>query len=215
MIKAMKKLTVYLALDLNYLLTSMKGFLSELDFIHDVKPVKQLKDLSNMVRPGISPVLLVDSAIINQNKEVITQLITDLPEALTIVVFVTGKEDDLKFYQQIQVDDYIYFNTETSEIEEKFKRIALNSLTGTTTQRNENWERLSKKTGLTVNALQVLKLVCEGHTSKEIADKLCKSKRTIDGYRRTLLQKTGAKTPSELVTYAIKNDLFPNVFVMS
>ena len=44
-------------------------------------------------------------------------------------------------------------------------------------------------------------------TYKEIADKMCLSPRTIDGYRDALFEKLNLKTRVGLVMYAIKNGI--------
>jgi DNA-binding NarL/FixJ family response regulator len=53
----------------------------------------------------------------------------------------------------------------------------------------------------------VLKLICKGFDSNEIANQMCLSNKTIDNYRSKLLQKTGAKNAVSLVIYAIKNKI--------
>ncbi|MEO6914572.1 MAG: response regulator transcription factor [Chitinophagaceae bacterium] len=53
--------------------------------------------------------------------------------------------------------------------------------------------------------IQFLKLVCSELTYKEIADKMNKGVRTIDGYRDMLFEKLHVKTRVGLVLYAIKN----------
>lgn len=53
--------------------------------------------------------------------------------------------------------------------------------------------------------LTILKLIAEGFTNTEIADKLFTSKRTIEGNRQNLLHKTGKKNTAELIGFAIRN----------
>lgn len=55
---------------------------------------------------------------------------------------------------------------------------------------------------LTEREQDVLRLICEECTTSEIADRLCLSPRTIEGYRNRLLEKTGAKNTAGLVVYA-------------
>jgi DNA-binding NarL/FixJ family response regulator len=55
---------------------------------------------------------------------------------------------------------------------------------------------------LTSREFQVLKLVSEGLSDKEIGDKLFLSKRTIDNYRASLLTKLGAKNTGHLIALA-------------
>lgn len=52
-----------------------------------------------------------------------------------------------------------------------------------------------------------LKHACSELTYKEIADKMCVSPRTIDGYRDGLFEKLHLKTRVGLVMYAIRNHL--------
>lgn len=55
--------------------------------------------------------------------------------------------------------------------------------------------------------LQVLRLICNEMTSQEIADQLFISVRTVDGHRRSLQDKTGARNIAGLVMYAVNNGL--------
>ncbi|MEU8131930.1 response regulator transcription factor [Streptodolium elevatio] len=54
---------------------------------------------------------------------------------------------------------------------------------------------------------EVLKLVAEGHTSKEIADLLVISAKTVERHRANMLQKLGLKDRLELTRYAIRAGL--------
>lgn len=51
---------------------------------------------------------------------------------------------------------------------------------------------------------EVLKLVAEGHTSKEIADFLTISPKTVERHRANILQKLGLRDRLELTRYAIR-----------
>ena len=53
----------------------------------------------------------------------------------------------------------------------------------------------------------VLYLICNGFTNKEIADKLFISAKTVDRHRTALLQKTETRNSAHLVMYAIQNKL--------
>jgi len=55
--------------------------------------------------------------------------------------------------------------------------------------------------------LEVLKLIAEGLTNKEIADKLNTSDRTIEAHRRNLMDKTNSKNTATLIKYAVKSGL--------
>lgn len=53
-----------------------------------------------------------------------------------------------------------------------------------------------------------LKLACSEMTYAEIADKMCLSPKTIDGYRNSLFEKLSVKSRVGLVLFAIKNKMF-------
>jgi two-component system invasion response regulator UvrY len=67
--------------------------------------------------------------------------------------------------------------------------------------------RQDREVELNDRELEFLKLVCTELTYKEIADKMCKGTRTIDGYRDALFDKLHVKTRVGLVLYAIRNGI--------
>ncbi|HWM40116.1 MAG TPA: response regulator transcription factor [Streptomyces sp.] len=67
-------------------------------------------------------------------------------------------------------------------------------------------ERLPSRT-ITDREEEILKLVTEGHTSKEIADLLLISAKTVERHRANLLQKLGLRDRLELTRYAIRAGL--------
>ena len=60
---------------------------------------------------------------------------------------------------------------------------------------------------LTPRELEVLKLIAEGHTSKEIATMLVISIKTVDRHRTNMLDKLGMRDRVELTRYAIRRGL--------
>ncbi len=60
---------------------------------------------------------------------------------------------------------------------------------------------------LTEREKEVLVLLCQGHSSSRIADQLFISFRTVEGHRRSLLEKTGVSNAASLAVFAIKHKL--------
>ena len=54
---------------------------------------------------------------------------------------------------------------------------------------------------------EILQLICEGLSNKEIADVLFVSERTVVGHKTNLLAKTDCKNSMSLMSFAIKNKL--------
>jgi len=60
---------------------------------------------------------------------------------------------------------------------------------------------------LTPRELEVLKLIAEAHTSKEISEALFISVKTVDRHRQNILEKLGMSDRVELTRYAIRRGL--------
>ena len=58
---------------------------------------------------------------------------------------------------------------------------------------------------LTKREYEVLQLVVEGYTSKDVAEKLCLSPRTVDHHRSKLLKKFNLRNSADLVNFAVRN----------
>ena len=55
--------------------------------------------------------------------------------------------------------------------------------------------------------VEVLGLIADGYTNQEIADKIFTGKRTVEGYRQSLIDKTGARNTAALVRFAVINGI--------
>jgi two-component system response regulator NreC len=62
--------------------------------------------------------------------------------------------------------------------------------------------------GFSMREVQIIRLVCEGRSNFDIADKLSLSTRTIEKHRFNIMKKMEVKSAAELVVYAIKNNLY-------
>lgn len=53
--------------------------------------------------------------------------------------------------------------------------------------------------------VEVLNLIAEGLTNNEISDQLFLSRRTVEGHRQALIEKTGVRNTAALIRYAVLN----------
>ena len=68
-------------------------------------------------------------------------------------------------------------------------------------------ERGEQPSELTPREQEVVKLIAEAHTNKEIAEILHLSEKTVESHRAHVLQKLGMRDRVELVRYAIRRGL--------
>lgn len=70
-----------------------------------------------------------------------------------------------------------------------------------------NNNEINKRLKLNDREKEILHLICNGNTNKEISEKVFLSVKSIERYRTNLLQKTETRNTAHLVMYAIQNKL--------
>ncbi|MCL4396514.1 MAG: response regulator transcription factor [Chloroflexi bacterium] len=60
---------------------------------------------------------------------------------------------------------------------------------------------------LTEREKQIVRLIAEGMTGREIADRLCISVKTVVTHRANIMEKIGAHSTAELIRYAIREEI--------
>ncbi|RZK86753.1 MAG: response regulator transcription factor, partial [Hymenobacter sp.] len=66
---------------------------------------------------------------------------------------------------------------------------------------------LAEGVQFTPRELDVLRLICQGLTAADIAEQLLMGRRTVEGHRQRMLEKTGAANVAGLVVYAVRHGL--------
>ncbi len=89
-------------------------------------------------------------------------------------------------------ESYLYPNAATTLIEEYLAQAG---------EDKSEYERLSDR------EREILQLVAEGHTNREIADKLFISVKTVLRHRTSVMEKLGFRNRTELIKYAISKGL--------
>ena len=100
---------------------------------------------------------------------------------------------ELLFAIKTVIEGERYFGADVTE--EKINEIIDNF--------DKNAARKKNRYDLTPREEQIVRLISEGLTSSEIADKLLVSKRTIDSHRTHLIQKLNLKSLPDLIKYSI------------
>lgn len=74
---------------------------------------------------------------------------------------------------------------------------------------NNTTESASETTRLTVRQREILQLIAEGHTTKQIAGLLHLSTKTVETHRSQLMDRLGIRHIAGLVRYAVRTGLVP------
>ncbi|PUV24271.1 response regulator transcription factor [Sphingobacterium athyrii] len=74
-------------------------------------------------------------------------------------------------------------------------------------ENNPDKRIIMTKYDISERELAVLELISEGYTNAEIADRIFLSKRTVEGHRQRLIEKTRTRNTAELVRFGFHNML--------
>lgn len=169
-----------------------------LNLLKHIEPDVILLDIQMPIMDGIST--LPEIRKINPHVKVIIlsmhndhSMISKLME-IGANSYLTKNSDSETIYQAIKTcyEQEFFFNELTNK--------AL--LTGLRTRKNEPDHLMDAQ--LSEKEIRILKLMCEEKTTKEIADIVDISPRTVEAIRDKLKTKTGAKSMAGLVMYAVK-----------
>lgn len=132
-------------------------------------------------------------------------------------VIVLSMEDDEQFIMYMiseGVNGYLLKNAEPEELEEALQKVYTNDFyfpadMSKLVIKSASFKKLEVENlpEFSEREIEVLELICKEFTAPGIAERLKISPRTVEGHRRKLLEKTGAKNIAGLVMYAVKNKL--------
>jgi DNA-binding NarL/FixJ family response regulator len=159
------------------------------------KPDIILLDINMPVMDGISTAQWLRKAYPEINI-IILSMFEDAEKVLTMV--------------RIGVKGYLLKDAEPHEFEQALKKVTQGEIyypDFVTRHLVQNFNKHSEQVKLNSREIEFLKLAGTELTYKEIADQMCISARTVDGYRDQLFEKLQIKSRVGLVLYAIKNNM--------
>ena len=195
-------------------LESLLKYEEDIEVIGSAGSVKEFYEKVNDFNPDVT---LMDISIgedsgINATKWLKNQD----PDAKVLILSMHNEEKYVKMVLEAGADGYLLKDVGTEEMLRAIRTVAggnnfySQSISNLIVQRLLN-NGPSKKTlvgqKLTPREIQVLRLIVDEKSNKEIANHLFISIRTVDSHRRNLLEKLSLKNTAGLVKYAIRNDI--------
>ncbi|MDR0505884.1 MAG: response regulator transcription factor [Dysgonamonadaceae bacterium] len=166
------------------------------------------QDCRNLLKWELPDVLMLDVELPDGNGvDLCAELKKTYPTLKVLALTSFGEYPVVRRMLESGAMGYILKNAMAEEIYEGIDTVAA----GNTFLCHEVEIMLKRKNSdavwLSPSEQRLLRLIVDGYTNPEIADKLCLSPKTIKGYRQNLLFKLGAKNTSILVGMAINQKL--------
>ncbi len=182
-----------------------------IEVVGEAKNGEELIQLTRQLRPDI---IVVDILMPVMNGLEATKLIqAQFPEIRIIALSMSNEDNLLIQMMEAGAQGYLLKNAHKTEIIEAIKTVdkggnyfCKDTTTKLTRILSHNGAKPEQK--FSDKELAIIKLICKEYTSQQIADELKHSVRTIDSYRKNILEKMQVRTPLGLVMYAIKNKIF-------
>lgn len=195
------------------------ALLSDFDFINTIEEAANGIELLKLLatRKQLPDIILLDIRMPEMDGIEAQQRIKQLyPDIKIIVLSMEDDEQIVLHLVEEGVNGYLLKNADPDEMEFALKQVCEEDFYFSSQLSGLIVKSVAKKkvikqevTGEPLNKreLQVLELICMQNTAAEIADHMNLSVRTIEGYRRKLLEKTKSKNLAGLVVFALKNNL--------
>jgi DNA-binding NarL/FixJ family response regulator len=187
----------------------------DLEFIGEAENGMQLLNLIKSLRPDI--ILLDIQMPIMDGIATLPEVKKILPNAKIIMLTMNDDVSMISKLMEIGANSYLTKNSDSETIYEAIKTVYLKEyffneytnkamLSGL---RNRKVVEAPEKDDaeLSEKEMQVLKLMCDEKSTKEIADIVDISPRTVEAIRDRLKAKTGAKSTAGLILYAVKHGI--------
>jgi len=187
--------------DLNYKVAAEAKTAEEaLTKVEKLKPEILLLDISMPKKSGL---------------DIIEQIHRISPKTKILIITVHKANAYLMNALSAGVNGYIYKENAAEELLPALRKIAAGGTYLTSSVSSYLVDKAIKKTGkkeseetlLTSREEDILRLVADGKSAKEIAKLAFISRRTVENYKNTLLKKLGLHKTSDLIKYAIKHKI--------
>lgn len=171
------------------------------------------RDFLNQLNQYVPDIVLLDISMPELNGYETAKLALKQHPNLKIIILSMLSEEEY-YYKMIEagVKGFILKNSGVDELKRAIEEVANGN--------NYFAQDLLKKIVLSINKKEVnaklklndrekdvLHLICNGYTNKEISEKVFLSIKSIERYRTKLLQKTETRNTAHLVMHAIQNKL--------
>lgn len=211
----MEKIDIIIAEDHTLVRKGLVNLIKTFARIGDVKEAGNGRELLDLLRTYSPNVVLVDIGMPVMDGIAISEIIVSkYPSIKIIIVTMHNDEAIVAKMLELGVHGYLTKNSEPDEFERAIytvvdKDFYQNELVFSTLRKMlQNKSTKKDKTeiiNLTAREIEILSLICQELSYKEISDRLYISEKTIHNHRNHIMEKIGAKNTISLVKYAYEH----------
>lgn len=192
---------------------AMVNLIRGFENIADVKDAENGKELLTLMKYQVPDVAIVDLQMpVMDGTETCENILQKYPDVKIIILTMHDSEKYILHMMEMGVHAFLLKNTEPEELEEAIhsvmeKDFYHNDLVATVLRKNVKEKRAGLRpvfsaTELSDREKEIVVLVCQELTIKEIGQKLSISENTVRNHRVNIMEKVGVNNMVGLVKYA-------------
>lgn len=204
----MKKITILLADDHTIVLDGLKAVLKSHEGLEVVGEVKNGEEVLAFFENTHADVVVLDINMpVMDGITCARKLKLKYPHVRIIILTMYAQKSFVEEIVRIGVDGCLLKSNTGQELADAIERVTsgksyYDRIHTFVVEKDDGFQyRLSKR------EIDIVKLVAEGLTSQQIADKLFIAEHTVKTHRKNILRKTGVANTSQLVQFALNNKL--------
>ena len=188
-----------------------RGFRRMLEDESDIKVVGEAADGEEAVKLARSlkpQVIVMDCALPGINGLQATRKILEIaPETQVLMLSMHTEETWVRQALDAGARGYVLKNAMDLELGSAIRRIVSGETVLDAQLEKQESLKGERSSGLTPREVEILQLICDGKSNKEIAAQLDLSANTVAVHRANIMDALGIHKTAELVVYAIRNGL--------
>jgi DNA-binding NarL/FixJ family response regulator len=198
--------------DSQYLITeSLKLILQKGRSFNIVRVVTEKSELLNVLKAENISLLILDHTLIDLNSiSELREIISSFPDLRVLVISNNFSKAELIEINSAGINNIILKTAGKEELFEavdsalKGKKYYSNELLDLLFEVNDKKNTAEETGQLTITEIEIVRLISEGLTTKEIASRKFISFHTVISHRKNIFRKLGVTSISELIMYSIK-----------
>lgn len=210
-----EKLNILIVDDHEFFRNGLKMVINRLKYARVVGEASNGKEFLELLRQKEPDIVLIDIQMPLMNGiEATRRALEEYPDLKIVALTMFDDEEYVQSMIDAGARGFLLKNITREVLDQALQAVDA----GKNYYSPELWEFFTKKVvsetrpdeedlQLTRREKEILQLICDGLSNKEIADRLFISERTVIGHKSNLLAKTNTKSSVGLLSYAIKNRL--------
>jgi DNA-binding NarL/FixJ family response regulator len=213
----MEKIRIILVDDHAILRDGIRALLKNESDIIVIGEAEDGRTAVNLTRQLLPDVVLMDIAMpLLNGLEATRQIIHDYPTVKVLILSMYDNEEYIRNSLANGAMGYILKDASAAELVDAIRAVHRGetilspAVTRLVVENYLRWGTLKKENnadGLSPREREVLQLIAEGYSNKQIAEILCISIKTVQAHRMNLMSKLGLHDRADLIKYAIQRKI--------